>query len=75
MIRHANCSGEFRGSGLASAISSLPITMVEASFRTLLVSSASCAQLLDAGLKATVQAAIALSPVTVRADQEEGATV
>jgi hypothetical protein len=31
----------------------------------LLVSAASCAQLLAAGLKATVQAAIALSPVTV----------
>jgi hypothetical protein len=41
MIRHANCGGEFRGSGLAPAISSLPITMVEAAFRTLLVSAAS----------------------------------
>ena len=75
MIRHANCGGEFRGSRLAAAISSLPIAMVEASFRTLLMPAASRAQLLDAGLKATVQAAIALPPVTVRADQEEGATM
>jgi hypothetical protein len=48
MIRHANCGGEFRGSGLATAISSLTITMVEATFRTLLMPAASCAQLLDA---------------------------
>ena len=75
MIRHANCRDEFRGSGLAPAISLLPIAMVEAPFRTLLVSAASRAQLLDAGLKATVQAAIALSTVAVRADQEEGATI
>ncbi|HEU0185153.1 MAG TPA: hypothetical protein VFS27_07550 [Blastocatellia bacterium] len=40
MIRHVNC-------GLTPAIISLPIAMVEASFRTLLVSSASCAQLLS----------------------------
>lgn len=75
MIRHANCGGAFGGSGLAPAISSLPITMVEATFRTLLMPATSRAQLLDAGLKATVRAAIALSPVAVRADQKEGATV
>jgi len=65
MIRHANCGGDLGGNGLASTISSLPITMVEASFRTLLMPAPSCALLLDAGLKATVQAAIALSPVAV----------
>jgi hypothetical protein len=65
MIRHANCGGEFRGSGLASAISSLAVAMVEASFRTLLMAAASRAQLLDAGSKATGQAAIALPPVAV----------
>ena len=65
MIRHANCGGEFRGSGLAAPISSLPITMVEASFRTLLMPAPSRAPLLDAGLKATVQATIALPPVAV----------
>jgi hypothetical protein len=48
MIRHANCGGAFGGSVLAPAIISLPIAMVETSFRTLLVSPASCAQLLSA---------------------------
>ena len=71
MIRHANCGG----SGFAPAIILLPITMVEATFRTLLMPATSLAQLLDAGLTATVQAAIALSPVAVRADQEEGAAI
>jgi hypothetical protein len=75
MIRHANYGGKVRGSSLAPAISSLPITMVEATFKTLLMPATSRAQLLDAGLKATVQAAIALSPVAMRADQEEGAAI
>jgi len=48
MIRHANCGGAFRGSGLAPSISSLPIAMIEASFRALLMPAASCAQLLAA---------------------------
>jgi hypothetical protein len=39
--------------------------MVEASFKALLMPAASCAQLLDARLNATVQAAIAMSPVAV----------
>jgi hypothetical protein len=39
--------------------------MVEAAFRTLLMPPTSLAQLLDAGLTATGQAAIALSPVAV----------
>jgi hypothetical protein len=75
MIRHANCGWEFRGRGLAAAIISLPIAMVEASFRTLLMPAASRAQLLDAGLKATGEAAIALPSVAVGADQEESATI
>jgi len=65
MIRHANCGGAFRGSSNAATIISLPIAMVEATFRTLLMPAPSRAQLLDAGLKATVQAAIALPPVAV----------
>jgi hypothetical protein len=48
MIRHVNCGSDRGRSGLAPAISSLPITMVEATFKTLLVSPASCAQLLSA---------------------------
>jgi len=48
MIRHANCGDGRGGSGLALAISSLAIAMVEASFRTLLMPAASGAQLLAA---------------------------
>jgi hypothetical protein len=48
MIRHVNCGGACGGGGLALAIISLPVAMVEATFRTLLVSAASRAQLLDA---------------------------
>src|SRR5262249_60245634 len=73
MIRHANCGDDRGGSGLATAIISLAIGMVETSFRTLLVPAAGCTQLLSAGLKAAVQAAIALPPVRVGGDQEESA--
>jgi len=74
MIRHANGGGACGGIGLAATISSLPVAMVEASFRTLLMPAASCAQLLNTGLKTTVQTAITLPPIAVRADQEESAT-
>lgn len=68
MIRHANSEWEFGGSGIAAVISSLPLTMVEESFRTLLLSAACCAHLLDAGLKATDRAAMAPPPVAVGTD-------
>jgi hypothetical protein len=51
----------------------LPVAMVEPSFRTLLVPAIGAAQLLEPGLIAASEAAVALSAITARTEKEDRA--
>jgi len=57
---------------LALTVLPLPVTMIEASFQTLLVSAIGTASLVQPGLIAAGHAAIALSAITVGAEKENG---
>jgi hypothetical protein len=70
MMRHAFLTGGPGGLGLPAAISAIMISVVEASFRRLLMASARSAELPLARLLPTRIAAIAMSAVTVGADVE-----
>jgi hypothetical protein len=54
----------------AAAVFPLTITMIELPFSALLVASVGAPPLLAAGLLATLVAAVAMSAVAVRADEE-----
>jgi hypothetical protein len=55
---------------LTESIFPLPVTVIEAAFRTLLMPAIGTASLMKPRLVATVQAAIALSAITTRAEKE-----
>ncbi len=61
--------------GLALAVLPLTVPMIEPSFRTLLVPAVGGPSLTLAGLRAAGEAAIALSAVTVRAEEKYGVTL
>jgi hypothetical protein len=54
------------------AVSALPVTMIQPSFRASLVPVVGTAALAAPGFEAAVVAAVALSPVAVPADPEDG---
>jgi hypothetical protein len=56
----------------AFAIGTLPVSVIKSPFGTLLVPAVGASPLLDSGLLAASQAAIALPAITVRADKEHG---
>jgi hypothetical protein len=64
LIRHA------RPAGPPISIFTLPVAMVEASFRAALVAVVGTAPLLEPGLSTASGAAVALSAITVLADPE-----
>lgn len=68
-IRHASRTG------LATPILALPVAMVLAPFRTLLVATVGQAVLLPTRFEPTPQAAVLLSTVALVADPEDPATV
>ncbi len=68
MIRHASLYP-------AQPIATLAIAMVESSFQRLLVPTVGSAALLPTCSLPTLLAAVALSPVTVAADPEDGAAL
>ena len=57
----------------AFSVLPLPVAMIEPSFGTLLMPAIGAAPLAPAGLIAAGAAAIALSAITVRAEEEQGA--
>jgi hypothetical protein len=61
--------------GLAPAVVSLPVPPVSLPFRTLAVSAASGAALLDTGKLPAVGAAISMIAITVGTNEEEAATL
>src|SRR5215212_11279031 len=67
MIRHASL-------GLALAVTTLPVTMIEPAFRAALMAAVGGAALPEAGLSAASRAAILLSAVTARANPEQRLT-
>ena len=60
---------------LALPVLPLPVPMIESSFRTLLVATVGLAALMEPGLMAASQAAIALTAITARTEKEHGAAV
>jgi hypothetical protein len=75
MIRHAFCSRGSRDGCLAHPVRTLTIAMVEAPFGRLLMPAACRALLLETGSLAAILAAITLTPIAVRADEEEDSTI
>jgi hypothetical protein len=61
--------------GLALAVKALTITMIKAAFRTLLMSAAGRTPLATASKLLARGAAIELTAVAVRADEEESAAI
>jgi hypothetical protein len=59
----------------AAPVVSLPVAMIEAPFRALLVPYDGATPLLESGLLAAPGDAIAVSPITVRADKENRVTL
>jgi hypothetical protein len=59
----------------AKPILSLPVAMIEPAFYTALVPPVGAAPLMETGLPAALRTAIAMSAVTVRADEEDRVTV
>ena len=70
MIRHARVD---RSLAAALAISTLPVAMIESSLGTLLVPAIGTSSLIEPGLLAADQAAIALPVITVGAEKEHRA--
>jgi len=66
LIRHA---------GLAEAVLALTVAVIETAFGALLMSPVGAPPLLQASLFAAGGATIAMSPVTVGADEEHGVTL
>ena len=58
---------------LTLPVALLPVAMIESSFRTLLVAAIGLAVLLQPGVVAASEAAIALSPITTGTEKEQGA--
>jgi len=52
----------------------LPVSMIEPSFRASLVTLIGAPSLLSPGYLATPAAAVSMSPVAMRADEEDGVT-
>ncbi|MBM3756687.1 MAG: hypothetical protein FJW38_22215 [Acidobacteria bacterium] len=52
----------------------LPVSMIEPSFRTSLMTLIGSPPLLDPGLLAAFAAAISMAPIAMRADEEDGVT-
>jgi hypothetical protein len=75
MLRHAFCDERSGDCRFAQPVSPLPISMVEPAFAALLVSATCSSLLLDSTNLTTDQTAVALSPITVSADEEEGAAI
>ena len=48
----------------------MPVTVIEPSFRTLLMPAIRTAPLMESGLVAAIEAAIALSAITMRTEKE-----
>lgn len=67
MIRHARLTGSLAPT---LPILTLPVAMIEPSLRALLAPAIGASPLLEPGLLATGQAAIALSAIAVRAEKE-----
>jgi len=75
MIRHAFCDTGPSDSCFAQPVSPLPISMVEPPFQALLVPAPSNTPLLELAATPANQTAVTLSPITVCADEEEGAAI
>lgn len=70
MIRHARRRGL-----LAKPILALPVAMIEPAFYTALVPPIGAAPLMETGQFAALRTAVAMPPITVRADKENRVTV
>jgi hypothetical protein len=75
MIRHEIFLCGSPGRRLAQSVSALTISMVESAFKAALMSAASFASLRRTSPEATGMAAIAMPPVTMRAEEEHGAAI
>jgi len=75
MIRHAFCAAGPSHSCLAQPVSPLAISMVEPPFQALLVPAPSNTPLLELAATSADQTTVTLSPITVCADEEEGAAI
>jgi hypothetical protein len=59
----------------AAPVIALPVTMIEPSFEALLVAGVGAPSLVEAGTLTARGAAVALSAIAVRADEEHGVTL
>ncbi len=75
MIRHEIFLCGSSGRRLAQPVRALAISMVEPAFNAALMPAAGFASLRRTSLEATGMAAIAMPPVTMRADEEPGAAI
>jgi hypothetical protein len=75
MIRHKIFLSGSSGRRLAQPVSALTISMVESAFKAALMPAAGFASLRRTSPEATGMATIAMPPVTMRADEEHGATI
>src|SRR5262249_20927987 len=75
MIRHGICLGGSLGRRLAQPVSALTISMIEPAFKAALMPAASLAPLCDTSPEAAGRAAVAMPPVTVGTDEEQGAAI
>lgn len=75
MVRHALCDECSSGCRSAQPVRPLAIAMVQPAFNALLMSPPSSAALLESTSTPTDQTAVTLSPITVSADEEEGAAI
>jgi hypothetical protein len=75
MIRHEIFLCGPLGRRLAQSISALTVSMIEPAFKTALMPAAGLAQLCCTSPEATGMTAIAMPPVTMRADEEHGAAI
>lgn len=71
MIRHARMNCSF---ALTLPVLTLPIAMIESSFRALLVPAIGATPLVQPGLLTAGQAAITLAAIKVRTEKKYGAT-
>ncbi len=75
MLRHAffnQCSSHFR---FAQPVGAFAVAMIQPAFGAVLVSAASNSLLLNPRALPTDHAAVTLSPITVRTDEEEDSTI